>query len=301
MTDELLKDVLNRVADRAGPVDGLAERALRRAARRRRARILAGAAAVGTAAAVAVPLLLLPGDGGGLRPVPPLASPGTPTVSPDDQGLVNVCMRNGPPTGDMGGPDLLTEKGTPSDYRLLVGTRAGSERVAVVGSSHGFVLCAVQSEANTEPPLLRPWPGDPSLGLWSFPGEVRVDAVHSLTRVGQDGRGSSHNGLHHVIAGRAKSGVARIEVRWNRGRRVEAALQDGYFLARVDSRLVESTGPEKPGAEEERRPMDERVLSVTAFDTDGKVLQVWKAPGKGLRTFDSTRCPYPDAPALCRD
>ncbi|WP_143220987.1 hypothetical protein [Actinomadura sp. CNU-125] len=38
MTDQLLKDALDGIADRAEPVDGLADRALRTAARRRRTR-----------------------------------------------------------------------------------------------------------------------------------------------------------------------------------------------------------------------------------------------------------------------
>jgi hypothetical protein len=62
MTDQMFKDAFERIADRAVPVEGLAERALRRAARRR-ATMLSGAAP-GVAAAVAAPALLLGGGGG---------------------------------------------------------------------------------------------------------------------------------------------------------------------------------------------------------------------------------------------
>ena len=294
MTGEPLTDVLRQIADRARPVDGLAEAALRRAARRRRVRVLAGAAALGTAAAVAVPLILLGGGVGEVRPAPPLAAPTTTAVSPEERGLVNVCLRGGPPTGGMGEPQRLPKKGGPADFRLLVGARAGAERVAVVGNAQGFVLCAVQSEVNTEPPYFRPWPDDLSQGLWAFPGWIRIDAVSFLTRVGENGRGSSLYGLHHLVAGRVKDGAARVEVLWNRGRRADATLHDGYFLARLDSRMV----PDPSAAGTWKSP-DDRVLSVTAFGADGSVLETWKAPGKGVDEFDSARCPYEDRSPLC--
>ena len=41
--------------------------------------------------------------------------------------------------------------------------------------------------------------------------------------------------------------------------------------------------------------------SFTAFGVAGEVLQVWKAPGKGLRAFDSVACRYDGKPDLCSD
>ncbi|GAA0947396.1 hypothetical protein [Actinocorallia libanotica] len=287
----LLAEVLHRIADRAEPAGDLAERAVRRTARRRRTR---AAAVLAAAAAVAAPLLLF-GGGETVRPAPPAASADQ-AASPaaDERWLVNACMRYGPPTGNMGGPDLKPRKGMPSEHRILVSTKAGAETVALLGGPKGFILCAVQDEVNTEPPTFRPWPGDTSRGLTSFPGKLRIDAADHLTRVGEGGRGSSQDGLHHLVTGRYKPGVVRIEVVWNRGRRADAVLRGGHFLARVDSRYDENDDGSMTA------PKD-RIRSITAFDTAGEVLQIWKAPGKGLRGFDPAACRYDGKPDLCSD
>ena len=220
-------------------------------------------------------------------------------------------------------PNGCRRRGAPSDFRILASTKAGTETVASVGDPLGFVLCAVRREANAEPPFLFPWPGGVTNGLWSFPGVLRLDAVRGLTRVGEDGRGSSALGLHHLVTGRFKPGVTRIEVVWNGGRRVDAALGDGYFLARVDSLLIEAEKPPngsdavegdrddpsvvKGDAErgilgQTHRMKDERVLSITAFGPTGEAVEFWKAPGRGLREFDPSRCPYASRkPDLCFD
>ncbi|WP_106399734.1 hypothetical protein [Actinocorallia populi] len=288
----LLTEALTRIADRADPVHdpaGLAERALRRAGGRRRVRTAAALTAV---AAATAPLLLL-GGGETVRPAPPAATAAPDTAAADERRLVNACMHHGPPTGGMGGPHLLPKKGRPSDFRVLVSTEAGAETVAAVGSPGGFVLCAVQNELSTEPPYFLPWPGDISRGLSSFPGKLRVDSTAFLTRVGENGRGTSYDGLHHLVTGRFKPDVARIEVVWNRDRRADAVLRDGHFLARIGSRYAKTDDIDVMV-----RPQD-RIRSITAFDAAGKVLQTWKAPGKGLRDFDSNTCRRPGAPALC--
>lgn len=277
MTNELLGEVLHRIADRAEPFGGLAEKAIRRAARRRR---ILTASALGTAAAVAVPFLFL-GGGDDTRSVQPLAPPRSLS---DEQSLVDACLRHGSPTGGMGEPHRLPEKGGPSDFRIPASTKAGAETVASVGSPQGFVLCAVRREANTEPPFVLPLAGGRH--------DLRVDAVRGLTIVGEDGRGSSALGLHHLVTGRFKPGVTRIEVE---------EPQD-------DPDVIEGDGDD-PEGDAEREPLgptyrikDERVLSITAFGSAGEVVQSWKAPGRGLREFDSSRCPYSSGrPALCSD
>ncbi|GAA4104357.1 hypothetical protein [Actinomadura miaoliensis] len=289
MSDQMFKEAFERIADRAEPVEGLAERALRRA-RRRRAAMLSGAA-LGTAAAVAVPIALL-NVGGRAGPAPrpqtAVTAPGLPSNSPAEAEVVRACMRNGPPIGPSQKPE--PQLGGPADYRLLVSQKVGRETVALVGGDRGFVLCARETKRNFEPPLFHPWPNTTGKGLGSFAGEGRVDVISSLTSAAGTGRD-----LHHLVAGRIKPDVARVVVTWDRGRTVNATIQNGFFLARVDSRIVK-TGP---GAWSDR---DERVLSVEGFGRDGVSRFLVKAPNKGVQAFRPGDCPSENGPSnfLCQ-
>jgi hypothetical protein len=290
MTDQLLKDAFERIADRAQPVPGLADKAMRRASRRRAARLSVTVAAVAAAGAVAAPFALFGGAGGPEGPRPADGAGELPVNSPAEREVVRACLRGGPPVGMMSEP--RPRYGGPADHRLLVDIRMGAETVAMVGSGQGFVLCARRAGQNVEPPMFRPWPDLTSGGLWSFNGEARIDVVSSLPKVDGDGRGfSSSHGLHHVVAGRVKPDVAKVVVTWDRGRTALATVRNGFFIARVDSEIVPVKGGSKgdlPGAMEDR---EERVRKVEAFSAEGRSLYLWSAGRtKGVRGFDPNDC-----------
>src|SRR4051794_38703030 len=84
MTNEMLRDALHGIADRAvQPPEGIAERALRQASRRRATMMTS--AVVGTIAAVAAPLLFLNLTDEGEQ-APPALKPGA-TSSPRPSGV----------------------------------------------------------------------------------------------------------------------------------------------------------------------------------------------------------------------
>lgn len=293
MTEQMLKDALGRIADRSVPIDGLAERALRGAARRRTARRSVTAVAVAVATAV-TGSLLLPGGADPMMTETVAPRRGLPTNDPVETKIVQACLRNGSPTGPMGEPRPAL--GGPSDYRLLVSLKEDAETVAVAGGERGFVLCARQNEENTEPPRLNPWVGATG-DLWGFEGEGRVDAIGYLSRVGENGKGSSATKLHHVVVGRVKADVTRVVISWDKGRTVNAVVRNGFFLGRVDSRLVETGRPPTPVSNDDLtepgrswEPRDERVLKVEGFSDAGHRLFEMVLTQGGVRSFDPADC-----------
>jgi hypothetical protein len=289
MTDQMLKDAFERIADRARPVPGLAERAMRRASRRRTARLSGMAAAVAVAGAVAAPFVLFGDAGEPDRPRPAAGPGGLPVDGPAEREVVRACLRGGSPAGTRS--ERRPPYSGPADYRLLVGIRTGAETVAVVGDEWGFVLCARGTGENAEPSMFLPWPDLAPGGLWSFNGEAHIDVVSRLPKADEDGRGSSPHGFHHVVAGRVKPGVAKVVVTWDRDRTVEATVRNGFFIARVDSGIVPvkgGSGTDAPGAVEDR---EERVRKVEAFSAEGISLFLWSAGrSKGVRGFDPDDC-----------
>ncbi|MGI8328889.1 hypothetical protein ACRYCC_02925 [Actinomadura scrupuli] len=300
MTHEMLTDALHRIAERAEPVDGLAQTAIRRATRRR-------AALVTTGAAAAVVLALLPfavvnGTNGPARRAEPGAGAG-PALPVDDAAerrITQRCMRNGPPTGSLAEP--RPDLGRQEDFRLLTSLRIGQQTVAMVGSVRGFVLCVMDTGTNFQPPGFHPWPGSTGRRIPPFTGDVRIDVIASMSTTAY--RGPALMDLHHVVAGRVKPGVVRVTVTWDRGRHADATVRNGFFIARTDGRMLpdrDRNGHVIAGAWHIRT---ERVESVIAYDTAGRVRQVWKLTGHEGQSFEWDRnCVHPVRgtvrPTLC--
>ncbi|GAA2431946.1 hypothetical protein GCM10010191_52300 [Actinomadura vinacea] len=306
MTDDMLKDVLGRIADRAEPVDGLAERALKTADRRRRTRVAGAAFAL--AAAVTAPVGLLQINDSPAEPPPVLNRPGKTAVelpenSPQERETARRCMRNESPRGVMG--EKQPGWGKASGFRLLVRAPLGKgEYLAEVAGPRGFVLCAASGEyGNVEVPRLHFWPGQTSRGLWTFGTPFRVDAIQSVSA--PKGTGTDPNRLHRIMVGRAKPGVARVRIAWDNGRTSEAAVGNGFFLGHTPNRMVpdeDATGPMSDGAMSEA---DLRVVSVTGYDSGGRALHTWRpqtrGEAEGFQPSDCTDALLHTRPSLCSD
>ncbi|MBO2448314.1 hypothetical protein J4573_14510 [Actinomadura barringtoniae] len=311
MTADMLKEALEAIADRAEPVDGMAERALRRATGRRRTRAIAGAS-LALAAAIAVPATVVQaqGESGSSSKKPQVLAPATgglPSNTAAELQAAKACMRDGPPTGNMGEdrPDL----GKLPDFRLAVRQRVGGQGgqfVAEVASEKGFVLCSGSSkEGNAEPPTFHPWVGSAAKGgLWDFTAPVRVDAITIVSAIGENGAGSSGDQLHALVTGRVKSDVARVVVTWNFGRTTQATLRNGFFISRVASKMIPdktATGPMSKGAMTQQ---DDRLLSVSGYGADGQLVYIFRPQGEDTGRFVPEDCAdgiTGPKPALCQD
>ncbi|SEF94215.1 hypothetical protein SAMN04489712_102580 [Thermomonospora echinospora] len=288
MTDQLLKEAFQRIADRAQPVQGLAEKAMGRASRRRASR-LSAAAAVAVAGAVAAPFVLFGGQPA-TDPANDRGSLGFPVNTPSERALARECATGGTVPNR---PEPYY--GKPDDYRLLTSVRAEGETVALVGTRHHFMLCLSQAGGHTEVPLPGAWMGDTAGGLWSFEGAARIDAIQYMARTGGD---PVPREFRHVVVGRVKEDVARVVVTWDGGRQVDAAVRNGFFLARIDGMAVKITDRREledrgfGDLRELREPGDDRVRSVRAFDKQGNdVFLFHTGDGAGVRRFSSTDCP----------
>jgi hypothetical protein len=125
MTNEMLREALHGIADRAQPVDGIAERALRQASRRRTTRI--AGVAIGTIAAVAAPLLFLNLNDDGRQVSPALrpsvtSSPRTSAVKlPDNTPAQRTLAKS---CADLPDVRLLAASMAPPKF-ILVGNAKG--------------------------------------------------------------------------------------------------------------------------------------------------------------------------------
>ncbi|MFC5744538.1 hypothetical protein [Actinomadura rugatobispora] len=281
MTDDMLKDALGRIADRAEPVDGLAERALRAADRRRRTRATAGAA-LALAVAVAVPVTFTQATGSGEKAPalnttrPDKTSQGLPENSPEELNTARRCLRNGVPRG-MGG-EHRPEYGSASDFRLLVKSPVDKgDYLAEVASEAGFVLCATSERAgNVEVPIFHAWPGRTSGGLWTFGAPFRVDAIRQVSPSAWDAYA-----LSVVLVGRAKPGVARVRIAWENGRTSEATVDNGFFLGHTPTKVVPTKGEGDAMSRGAMSPVTIRVATVTGYDSAGRAVHTWRPESKG--------------------
>ncbi|KAB2352267.1 hypothetical protein [Actinomadura rudentiformis] len=280
MTNEMLRDAFEELADEAHPVDDLAGRALRRLDARRRNRRVTGVV-LAIASAVAVPWVVFGPGFGGEGSTPDVEVKPKPRPLPADtraEAKVTLgCMRDGVPRDEMGRrrPDL----GKVSDFRLLVRQQVGRQFVAAVGTGRGFVTCVgAKNVGNVSGPMFHPWQAAPGGDLWAFRGKVRLDRKVSESTAD----GHPYN-LHQLVFGRVKPEVARLTVYWNRNRKADAAVQNGFFIARTHSRVVpagvpgdndiDATGMSDP---------DDQVTKVVAYNAAGRVVSTMTPPFPGM-------------------
>ncbi|QKG25233.1 hypothetical protein [Actinomadura verrucosospora] len=287
MTDQMLRDALERIADRAEPVHGMADRALRAAGRRRRLRVAAATAVAAAAvAAVAVPLSMPDGRESSVGPAASGAAPSVaalPPSTPQEKRLVKGCLREGP-RGAMG--QVLP--GRFEEFRLLARQGGDSAFVALLGNRQGFVMCSgTGTEGNLDMPTLQKW-----IGPDRFTGSLRVDAIDYLAAPG-----GGPKSMYYYVAGRAKKQVAEVTVVWSSGRTERVRPGHGFFVAATHSGAV----PDKSGDGSFTTP-DESVVSVTGRAKDGAVVQVWRPAGAEGSQFVPANCAdgvTEPRPALC--
>ncbi|MER6579482.1 hypothetical protein [Nonomuraea sp. NPDC001023] len=250
---------LRLMADEARPVDALAWAGQARIAARRRRRASWSAAglvaAASVIASVVAPSIVATPRGAGQ--VTGAEVDRLPYNSPEQARAVRACMPGGGPRSGVNGTRRLPEHGTAEDFRLLVEYRDQGGSTALVGSRKGFVLCT-----ETEPAIFTYWgfeaPGD----LTGFPAALQVDAY---TLHAQPERAGKED-VYRVVAGRVKADVRRVEVGWADGRRAEARVAGGFFIARVLTGSI-------PGASARRvTTLKAPPATVTAYGARAEVL-----------------------------
>ncbi|MCW2938518.1 MAG: hypothetical protein JWN00_1503 [Actinomycetia bacterium] len=297
MNDPELRQALERIAGRAAPVDGLAEKAVRGSAVRRNAALAATAAGV-AAAIAAVPLLLGSGTAATGRPVaaglptpkattpgPSAAYPGLPANTRAELAIVKQCL-NGPPslpdtlpTPGGGGPvtpDYTSPGHRISDYRVLVTFRDATGTAAFLGSTVGHNVCFIEKDGATNALSKIPhqtantWQGiGRKTRLGPFPGLVSIDDATGGIYADSTGKWPSNvpksvaDQWVITLAGRVKPQVARVTITWPTGKTTTAALSNGFFLAR----LLE---PPRPNG-------DLRPSTIKTYDQNGKLLVTLRA------------------------
>ncbi|MFI6602286.1 hypothetical protein ACIBHX_39055 [Nonomuraea sp. NPDC050536] len=289
--ERTISEALRTMAARATPADPapLARRALRSRVRRRGTRWVAGLVTAAALTAYGVVQLrpVETKDPTLVGPIPVNPSPmyPTPTPSPTNSGApalgplpandserfgqVLACMPHGGTVHNMDGERVLPQHGVPQDFRWLVEAADKEGVTRLVGSLKGFVLCTpgVRGVSYPTDALFAYWGVEPP-GDLAFDAALSVDVydlqMQSMINPPKDG-----DPLFHVVAGRVKPEVKRVEAVWKDGRRAEAVLGNGFFIIR--------TRAHKPYVHGDLR-------TVTAYDGDGRVLAVKdgaKVPGMG--------------------
>src|SRR4051794_27429395 len=150
MTNEMLRDALHGIADRAvQPPEGIAERALRQASRRRATRMTS--AVVGTIAAVAVPLLFLNLTDDG-KQAPPALKPSVtssprasavklPDNTPAQQRLAKTCVPRPEPEARLLARSVRSVKNA-----LLVGADGLQYQFVLVGNEKNHWTCLLNAK-----------------------------------------------------------------------------------------------------------------------------------------------------------
>jgi hypothetical protein len=282
MTNDLVKDALHRIADRAGPVDGLAERALRGATRRRAA--ATAAIAAGTVAAIATPVALLAQTGGdgshrtqwagpAAAPSPSPQAGALPTNTTAERAVARACVTGNPAFADIMGNGKISHPPTSgpgyqaSDFRVLVSHPVQNGRIVFLGSEKGHRTCVLDRSGK---PSALDRVAHQTANFWQFePG----DGFGHLTKpasLQDEGGGAIAYGaapyeLH--VGGLVTPQVARVTLRFGAGKPVTATISHGFFLGGV-------VVPNKQGTK-----LIDQSVDVTAYDAAGKVIFSKHQPG----------------------
>ncbi|MGW4961308.1 hypothetical protein ACWEPL_29140 [Nonomuraea sp. NPDC004186] len=256
-----------RMAAEARPVDALAHarRARTGALRRRRAAwSLAGLAAA--ASLVTAVIVVLPSGDSGPDTAAEVAR--LPENTPEQLQVVRECMPNGGPVHNMDGNLRLPEQGSVEDFRVLAEYRDKKGMTALVGSLAGFVLCTPTTQKDmAERAVFTYWGFKPPGDLTGFQGDLQVDAYTSHTHSYATGpQRIQHDDMYRVVVGRVTSGVRRVEIDWADGRRTDARLAGGFFIARVPGKLARD--PEDGSM----TLLDSPPVTVTAYGSQDQVL-----------------------------
>jgi hypothetical protein len=246
----------------------------RSAGRRRLSWSLAAAAALAAGLAVAIPLE-------GTLTTARVAGPPTPELpdnTPRQLQFVRLCMPAGGPSVNVNPDWRDPAHGTAADFRVLAEYKDANGSTALVGSVKGFVLCT-PSEESPEPPVFTYWGNKAPGNLAGFPGELSVDVYEAHYWYGAK---PPHDNYVRVVAGRVASGVRRVTIDWSGGRRGDAVVTGGFFIARTPAK----TAGRKSGQGEPESYLDTPPVTVTAYDATGRIMGRhqnvtfgWRGPG----------------------
>ncbi|GAA4038856.1 hypothetical protein [Nonomuraea soli] len=264
---------LRLMAEKARPIDALAYARQARIGSLRRRRMSWSVAGLAAAASVIASVIVVTSGGSGQ--VTGARMERLPDNTPQQLQAVRECMPQGGPVHNMDGNRRLPEYGTVKDFRLLVEYRDEAGSTALVGSLSGFVLCTPTSQKDfAERAIFTYWGFKAPGNMTGFSGGLQVDAytshMHSYT-LGPER--SQKDDIYRVVAGRVQSDVIRVEIDWADGRRTDARVANGFFVARVLGRSV----PDPDGGEDPLGGpltiLDSPPVTVTAYGSQGQILE----------------------------
>ncbi|MEV0202285.1 hypothetical protein [Nonomuraea sp. NPDC050691] len=264
VNEHTIAEELRRMAGEARPVDAhaLAVRAASRTARRRRAPWLLAAAAALVAGAVTVSSF---GTDQMTARVAGPSAPRLPDNTPEQLRLVRACMPAGGPSVNVNPDWRDPAHGTAADFRVLAEYRDENGSSALVGSTKGFVVCtAVGEKELREPPVFTYWGNKAPGSLTGFPGGLSVDVYTNHYRYSKV---SPHDTYVLLVAGRVAPGVSRVTVDWSDGRRTQAVVTGGFFIAGTPAKAT-SRRNDRSFVETD---VDTPSATVTAYDAAGRI------------------------------
>ncbi|SEF88842.1 hypothetical protein SAMN05444920_101936 [Nonomuraea solani] len=251
-----IADELRRMAAEATPIDAAAYARRASTRSRRRSWPIAGLAA----AALAAVVIVVPAQNQG--PDTAVKVGLLPDNDAAQRRLVSECMPKGGPVHNMDGNRRIPEHGSAEDFRVLVEARDEGGSTALVGSTAGFVLCTPTTQRDfAERAVFTYWGNEAPGDMRGFSGDLRVDGYTSHTHsyaVGE--RRIQRDDVYRVVVGRVTESVRRVGIDWADGRRTEARMAGGFFIARVLGKVRPDSVLESPD------------VTVTAYGAEGQVL-----------------------------
>ncbi|GAA1735853.1 hypothetical protein [Nonomuraea bangladeshensis] len=272
LDEQRISAELRRMADEARPVDPLAYAARARAGSTRRRRLSWSVAGLAAAASVISAVTVV--TGGGPGQITAAEVDRLPDNTPEQVRAVRACMPQGGPVHNMDGRRRIPEHGSAEDFRMLVEYRDEDGSTALVGSLSGFVLCTPSTPRDlSERAVFTYWGFQAPGNMRGFPGALQVDAYTSQSRYEEGRDKETRDQTFRVVVGRVTADVRRVEVDWADGRRTDARIAGGFFIARVLGKSVPHPDGEKDAAGDPVTVLDSPPVTVTAYGPRNQLLE----------------------------
>ncbi|MGA4994154.1 hypothetical protein [Nonomuraea bangladeshensis] len=272
LDEQRISAELRRMADEARPVDPLAYAARARAGSTRRRRLSWSVAGLAAAASMIAAVTVV--TGGGPGQVTAAEVDRLPDNTPEQTRAVRACMPQGGPVHSMDGRRRIPEHGSAEDFRMLVEYRDEDGSTALVGSLSGFVLCTPSTPRDlSERAVFTYWGFQAPGNMRGFPGALQVDAYTSQSRYEEGRDKATRDQTFRVVVGRVTADVRRVEVDWADGRRTDARIADGFFIARVLGKSVPHPDGEKDAVGDPVTVLDSPPVTVTAYGPRNQLLE----------------------------
>jgi hypothetical protein len=262
---------LRQMADEARPVDALSHARRAQLGSLRRRRVSWTVAGLVAASVIAAMTVVTPGDSSSITAAEVKLLPDN---TPEQLQAVRECMPKGGPVHSMDGNRRLPEHGTAKDFRVLVETRNQRGSTALVGSESGFVLCTPTTHKEfAERAVFTYWGFEAPGNLTGFSGALQVDAYTSHMHSYPEGAEQMRNDSYRIVVGRVSENVRRVKIDWADGRRTDARVANGFFIARVLGKSIPDPDGRKDAMGEPRTILDSPPVTVTAYGTQAEILE----------------------------